>query len=181
SGGEPVYGAYPKGPSGIRWNEEGIKTVRVTAESKGCISEPGVRSIRIHGLPDARITVSTDKACAGDSVLFHAAYEAGATYQWQPEHFFGQTHGNEAWGTVLHARTIKLNVVSRYNCKSSDSIFINAAPCCQVYFPSAFSPNGDGLNDYFRMLTLGKDKGSYAKPHQISVFKVQNRWGQTVF
>jgi gliding motility-associated-like protein len=39
--------------------------------------------------------------------------------------------------------------------------------------PSGFSPNGDGRNDRFHILTIGH--------HQIANFRVVNRWGQTVF
>ncbi len=40
--------------------------------------------------------------------------------------------------------------------------------------PNAFSPNGDGLNDVFRPVTL---------PEKISTFSmyVYDRWGQQVF
>jgi gliding motility-associated-like protein len=39
--------------------------------------------------------------------------------------------------------------------------------------PTAFSPNGDGINDYFRPLNLN--------PSYIAEFKLFNRWGQTVY
>ena len=54
-----------------------------------------------------------------------------------------------------------------------DSLLINAKPCCEIYFPSAFTPNNDGRNDLFRPITVGT--------HQITAFRVQNRWGQVVF
>jgi gliding motility-associated-like protein len=43
------------------------------------------------------------------------------------------------------------------------------------YIPNAFTPNGDGLNDYFRILGL--------PPENITQFNLQifNRWGQLVF
>ncbi|MFN9883339.1 MAG: gliding motility-associated C-terminal domain-containing protein, partial [Bacteroidota bacterium] len=39
--------------------------------------------------------------------------------------------------------------------------------------PSAFSPNGDGKNDLFRLLVKG--------PVELNSFIVFNRWGQVVF
>jgi gliding motility-associated-like protein len=41
------------------------------------------------------------------------------------------------------------------------------------YVPSAFSPNGDGLNDVIKPITLGL--------RSIDVFSIYNRWGQQVF
>jgi hypothetical protein len=43
-----------------------------------------------------------------------------------------------------------------------------------MYFPSAFTPNNDGVNDVFHSLNPGGHR-------DVSVFRIQNRWGQTVF
>ncbi|MBZ0099247.1 MAG: gliding motility-associated C-terminal domain-containing protein [Taibaiella sp.] len=42
-----------------------------------------------------------------------------------------------------------------------------------LYVPSAFSPNGDGKNDVFRITNLGFQR--------IMEFRVFNRWGQEIF
>ncbi|RYY42548.1 MAG: gliding motility-associated C-terminal domain-containing protein, partial [Chitinophagaceae bacterium] len=39
--------------------------------------------------------------------------------------------------------------------------------------PTAFSPDGDGINDVFRPIVLGMKS--------LNSFKVYNRWGQLVF
>ena len=41
------------------------------------------------------------------------------------------------------------------------------------YVPTAFTPNGDGLNDILRPIMAGMKKLEY--------FTVYNRWGQEVF
>ena len=43
----------------------------------------------------------------------------------------------------------------------------------QVFVPTAFTPNGDGLNDILRPIAVGMT--------QIKYFRVYNRWGQLVF
>lgn len=48
---------------------------------------------------------------------------------------------------------------------------------CKPIVPSAFSPNGDGLNDVFRILT----NTSCDLEYHIQSFSVYNRWGQQVF
>ena len=46
---------------------------------------------------------------------------------------------------------------------------------CDIYFPTAFTPNGDGLNDVFKVVNGFKiDAGSYH-------LQIYNRLGQTVF
>jgi gliding motility-associated-like protein len=55
---------------------------------------------------------------------------------------------------------------------ASDEIFVNSDDC-EIYFPSAFTPNNDGLNDVFRMLN----------PYKVTDFHISiyNRWGQVVY
>ncbi len=57
-------------------------------------------------------------------------------------------------------------------CISSDEInvFINR----EVYVPNIFSPNGDGINDYFYI------QSSYPSA-PIEKFQIYNRWGEQVF
>ena len=43
----------------------------------------------------------------------------------------------------------------------------------KVFVPTAFSPNGDNINDLFRVKAPGVDK--------LFFLKVYNRWGQEVF
>ena len=53
-----------------------------------------------------------------------------------------------------------------------DEIFVKEDEC-EVFFPSAFTPNNDGLNDVFRMLNHYKVTDFH--------FSVYNRWGQLVY
>ena len=43
----------------------------------------------------------------------------------------------------------------------------------EIYVPNAFTPNGDGQNDYFRLIAPGIQR--------VEVFRVYNRWGQLVY
>ena len=49
----------------------------------------------------------------------------------------------------------------------------SSAGICDIYFPSAFTPNNDGKNDLFKILG-GHNLSSY-------YLVVYNRWGQKVF
>ncbi|BAV07472.1 gliding motility-associated C-terminal domain-containing protein [Filimonas lacunae] len=64
------------------------------------------------------------------------------------------------------------------SCTLTDSVFITVltqSMYCQdasIYLPSAFTPNKDGLNDVFRIIS-----------HKVTIksFRVYNRWGEQVF
>jgi gliding motility-associated-like protein len=60
-----------------------------------------------------------------------------------------------------------------YQCSNTTNTNVNAEDCCGIMVPSAFSPNGDGLNDKFGAISLG-----HPYNFRMSVF---DRWGKLVF
>lgn len=55
---------------------------------------------------------------------------------------------------------------------SKDSIFINTEYCGDLYIPNIFTPNNDGINDYFKIKGIEKE---------IWVIYIYNRFGDLVF
>jgi len=80
------------------------------------------------------------------------------------------THGYAQSGTYI----ISLLVTDNNGCTSIayDTIIVN--DIYTVYIPSAFSPTGDGMNDYFFPVCSGIDPSDFQ-------FLVINRWGNIVF
>src|SRR6185503_9066467 len=70
--------------------------------------------------------------------------------------------------------TVKLVAInSTFGCKDSVSHVIKVLNSCFIAVPTAFTPNGDGLNDFlYPINALKADKME---------FKVFNRWGQLMF
>lgn len=64
-----------------------------------------------------------------------------------------------------------LTVTTNGGCESSDAIEIKRCKG-QLFIPNAFTPNNDGLNDYFEI------KGTGAEKFSIEIF---DRWGNQVF
>ncbi len=173
--GEIISASYPAGPFNIKWHTAGDKVVSLIATAEGCPALATKDTISIHALPDARIDPPADfNVCTGDTITLEAKYQAeGYTYHWKPEVFFAN---NDFWSvkaTIKSAEFVSLTVVDSFGCTNVDSIRFNAKPCCEVGLPSAFSPNNDGLNDIYRIITIGH--------HGITSFRIFNRWGQTVF
>ena len=75
---------------------------------------------------------------------------------------------------VKDAGIYTLHVVDQYGCEGNDSIRVETKKCpLGIYFPNAFTPNNDGLNDIFKPIILGRP----AVYHLI----IYNRWGQKIF
>ncbi|MCP3928266.1 MAG: T9SS type B sorting domain-containing protein [Bacteroidetes bacterium] len=70
--------------------------------------------------------------------------------------------------------TIGLSVIDEFGCTGTDEINIIVNVGHKVFIPTAFSPDGDGINDRFRIYG-GKDLT------KIHLFKIFNRWGSLIF
>lgn len=69
--------------------------------------------------------------------------------------------------------TVKLTVTDSIGCFSQASHNIKAVSSCYIAIPSAFTPNGDNLNDYLYPLNAYKAEDL--------IFRVYNLYGQKIF
>ncbi len=74
----------------------------------------------------------------------------------------------------MTSQVYPVSVVSQKGCYNEDRVFIKVNRRDLVYPPNAFSPNGDGRNDYFTLYS-----GSGAS--RIEELRIFNRWGVQVF
>ena len=69
---------------------------------------------------------------------------------------------------------VKLEVTDTNTCVGDTLIAVFVGPEFSFYVPSAFTPNGDGLNDVWKPVGSGLNGAKY----EMIVF---DRWGQLVF
>jgi gliding motility-associated-like protein len=76
--------------------------------------------------------------------------------------------------TPLNTISYSVTVINENGCSATDQITINVEKGREVFIPNAFTPNGDGPNDFFMV---------YAGPEveKVHEFRVFNRWGEQVF
>ena len=72
------------------------------------------------------------------------------------------------------ASVITLEAYDIRGCVATDQIAFQVVRNRDVYIPNVFSPNGDGLNDFF---TLYSD----ADVTEITVMEIYSRWGELVY
>lgn len=94
-----------------------------------------------------------------------------ATYDWD--------FGDGAWSsgtapehlyTDLDHHIVQLKVTTPLGCTATDTVHIR--PMAHVFFPNAFTPDGDGINDSF---------GPVGHELSLSEFIIFDRWGSVVF
>lgn len=109
----------------------------------------------------------------GESVFFNAT--GGVDYEWTPGTNLNATNISNPIGyypdTGVYSYDVRIK--SPAGCEGNDSISVWVVGQGSLFVPSAFTPNGDGLNDYVRPLTVGYSS--------IEYFRIFNRWGQLVY
>lgn len=131
------------------------------AEAFGCLSP--VDSFQLVVQIPPVITLGADTAICIGSSLELTPGSGFDYYMWQ-DSTYSETY------MVSDTGTYTVWVYSDY-CVASASINISLINC-QLLIPNVFTPNGDGLNDVFKIQT---------DPNNHLNVTVMNRWGQTVY
>lgn len=149
----------------------GIQTWYVQGVYKVCTSAREVAEAIIHPLPLPQVLTTPTRLCVGDTLLLEAS--GGKIYTWTPTEQIMWV-GQQPFIRLAAPTRINLKAETEFGC--IDSTFIDyrkIEACCQFIYPSAFTPNGDGLNDAFSVSTPGNLRG-----YKLTIY---NRWGQVVF
>jgi gliding motility-associated-like protein len=109
----------------------------------------------------------------GSQVQFDAT--GGIQYAWSPPTNLSDTDTYNPVGfypdTGVFSYTVF--VVSPYGCSGYDTITVTVVNQAEFLVPNAFTPNGDGLNDYFKPIAVGY--------RNLNYFRIFDRWGEEVY
>lgn len=145
--------------------------------SNGFCSDTGTQKIALTNTLTAAFSAYEDN-CPNEAVAFtQSSAGIGLQHQWS----FGD--GATASGaTVSHVYgnpssttdyRVKYTVTDSIGCQRLVEKTIRVYSSCYLAVPNAFTPNGDGKNDYMRVLNAIKTENLE--------FRIFNRWGQLVF
>lgn len=135
----------------------------VTVTVGGCSDKD---TVLVNYAPEPTVELGPDQElCPGAIIILNAGSEI-FDYEWQD----GST-GNLYTVSEAGIYTVEVTI---NGCYAVDEIEIIADLCvCEIIGPSAFSPNGDQVNDYFGQLDC-TDLADYT-------LRIYNRWGEMVF
>ncbi len=128
-----------------------------------------------------RVAVDNFKPFAGnDTTIVKGEYinfnaTGGTQYVWTPPVYLESTDSYNPIGYFPDPGqyTYEVNVTSPFGCAGTDTITVTVVNQAAFLMPTAFTPNGDGLNDVFMPRSVGYSKLNY--------FRIFNRWGEEVF
>ncbi len=137
-------------------------TYTVTGTSpEGCQSQVQVH-VAVYPRPELNLPDSLF-LCDNETVNLNAGWEAGFTYQWQD--------GNSAHYYIVNEPGTYWVMASNQGCHVEDTTYV--LPCTVLWVPSAFTPDGNGLNENF----LVKSSVELLE-YRIMIF---TRWGELVY
>lgn len=142
----------------------------ISSNVKGCI-DTTVQAVTIENfVPYAGNDTIIVK---GEIINFRAS--GGVSYLWTPPINLTNPETSTPVGFYPYIGRFGYNVhiISSFGCQGSDSINVWVVDQGSLFVPSAFTPNGDGLNDFLKPFAVGYSK--------VNFFGVFNRWGERVF
>ena len=142
-------------------SSEGTYSVTVT-DNLGCKDSDS----KIINVDAPFVFIGNDTStCNGEGIVFDAG-NSFTKYLWNDNSTLPQI--------VSTAEGIySVNVTDANGCTANDTAIITYSDCIEIDIPTAFSPNGDGHNDFFHIIN------SYdLKSGEI---KIYNRWGQLIY
>nr|AUN35660.1 hypothetical protein [uncultured bacterium] len=112
-------------------------------------------------------------ADAETNVPYQLSGSGGGSYQWSPETVLNNPYIANPYATLTESTTFILMVKDEIGCIALDTVKIRVLNGPTFYVPTAFTPNGDGLNDIFKPTPVGIAK--------LDFFRVFNRYGELVY
>jgi gliding motility-associated-like protein len=112
----------------------------------------------------------------GQSATLTAVTTGGSdiSYIWSADYNLSCVACASTEAAPFETFTYTVNVTDTSGCKASDSVTVFVNKTYQLYVPNAFTPNGDGINDYFEIF------GNKASWKYVGVM-IFDRWGEKVF
>ncbi len=97
----------------------------------------------------------------------------GINYEWSPSFGLSATNIQNPIATIDNDMVYYLKASTPGGCESRDTLRLTVYQGPEIYTPNAFTPNGDGLNDFLSPFIVGFQ--------QLDHFCIFNRYSQLVY
>jgi gliding motility-associated-like protein len=145
--------------------------------TNGCASLQDAQ-VTIKVTPPPKVFVGNDTSIAiGEPFVLHAQDVNGSGFNqfaWQPFYLLQDAIAQNAVIQNIQSNTsFSVTATTVAGCVGTDAINIKVFTKPDIYVPTAFTPNGDGVNDVLRAIPVGIRSFAY--------FTVFDRYGQLIF
>ncbi len=151
------------------------KYILTATDTLGC-PKPGYDTVTVTVRPKVQASAGRDTMIVfGQPLQLNAS--GGENYLWAPPAYLNNTLNSNPVAKInssIDSIRYKVYVTDEQGCLDSASILVKIFRTNpQIFVPTGFTPNGDGLNDVLKPIAVGVER--------IEYFSVYNRWGQLVF
>lgn len=108
-----------------------------------------------------------------DLPLDLAARQIGDSVLWSPGTWLNMQTSYTPIFDGLTEQLYTIEIRTKSGCVTMDTQMVKTVKQVEVYVPTAFTPNSDGLNDFLRPVLMGIK--------EVRRFSIFNRWGQLIF
>ncbi len=166
SGDFAAYRWHDGTNSGIYYGANGEVVTVEAIDAYGCIQFDSLELI-VH--PNPVVDLGPDTVLCGQETLVLDAGNVGANYTW----FTGETF--QTITVSSGEQEIWVMVENEFGCTARDTIRIRECDDKEIFkdIPTAFTPNGDGKNDYWRF--------DESVNYPAMVVEIFDRWGNLVY
>ncbi|MEO7309920.1 MAG: T9SS type B sorting domain-containing protein [Chitinophagaceae bacterium] len=130
-------------------------------------------SVFIRVVPKLKINAGRDTfVVAPNSILLTA--KGAPLFRWEPSTYLDDANKTSPLATITSTQTFSVRGFTPEGCEGFDTMKIRVLEHePDIFVPSAFTPNNDGINDLLRPVGYGVD--------YLEIFAVYNRLGQQLF
>jgi gliding motility-associated-like protein len=149
--------------------------ILTVTDTLGC-PKPGYDTVLVTVLPKVKASAGRDTMIVAGQPL-HLNASGGENYEWSPPtglNNISVANPVSMLPSSMDSIRYKVYVTDLLGCLDSATILVKIFKTNpQIFVPTGFTPNGDGLNDVLKPIAVGIQR--------IDYFRVYNRWGQLVF
>jgi gliding motility-associated-like protein len=155
---------------------DGLLTYTVVGkDAKNCFSDTGVVQIKIYALPKIELSPRDITLAMGTSVHLMPKSSADAVrWHWFPQQGLDNALVQDPIASPQQTTTYNVEAVTAQGCAANSQVTVHVL-CnnSNLFVPNTFSPNNDGMNDFFYVRGTGLSR--------VKSFRIFNRLGQILF
>ncbi|WP_347158574.1 gliding motility-associated C-terminal domain-containing protein [Pontibacter chitinilyticus] len=181
--------AYGGDSNGYRWYDDAESLIPIPNATGSTFVTPKLTATKTYyvsvvrgacestRVPVQALIIPFPEADAGETVIIEQGKSAvlqgsgGVTYHWEPATDLSDPEIANPVASPKETITYTLTVTNEAGCQDTDEVLVLVEKVLQI--PNAFSPNGDGVNDNWKIGNILEFPGV-----QLKVF---DRWGNKIY
>ena len=144
----------------------------VITVSNNCFSDSAITQVIIHPLPV--VDAGPDTLIWRDTQAQLHGFTSETNHFWNPSTWLDDPYDLNTKAEPQQTQWYELIAIDAYGCLGLDSVLVTVEALTVLDIPTAFSPDGNGVNDFFRI-------ARHLNIEKLREFAVYNRWGEKIF